>query len=625
MSSLPNLAPLTIPGVNTTDNRGVVSQPLLLQPLRVRIPMWDPPSGNSGPHLLELFGESNGVVRLLDSLEVTVPPPAIPDFVDLDIALGDLRLATRVMRLYYTITTDGGSTTMQPSIPITLDLDPPRWILPNNQLQFVVPPVPVMDEQYLRNNPLVAFSLPTYNIEALNDRIQFYLSNSDNPPADLPPVGGSFVNFSVRPRTATLDANAFRGLNNGVAYVFCKILDETGNNSVRSAGQRFTLNLGAATLPAPIIRPPIYNDQLIKRNDARLDEGGGVYVRVQTYPGFSAAARQQITVFWDGRPTLPEVVTQLPIDIKIPWATLRGPNATLTAQVVPVRYEITGLNPTPTPSASISVNVNLTIAGQDHPDAPALFNPTLAPVVIVGSTGIDTLTEADRNLPLRVRVPLFARPTVGETLSLYWNNVGPVSTYTVMAGDLEGNVVFFPNVPATVVGSAITAPHSVYYLTSNGFNEQRSPLTTVNARVIQLPAPQFRHTLTNGYLNCSSVPRVVDGVICFIPPNAGILENDEVRFIWQGYNENNWATLNLNVRDVQAIPWTLARTTAGASVTVGSFDRTLFPLRKLASATGSYQVWRGGVKVAESLPARVRVDLTYSTGCYCTPQGIVCN
>lgn len=630
MSTIPSLARLTIAGVNTTDGRGLVSQSLMLAPLSVRISRWDPPPvPGQAPHVLTLIGESGGVETQLASLTLTTPPPADPNFTyELFISLEYMHAAPfRVVRLYYTVTTNRGlnRNSMRPSIPITFDRDPPRRILTSDALQFVVPPIPVLNEQYLLNNPLVRFSFPPYSIGAVGDRAEFYFADVPNPPMGLPAAGGSLVNFSTTPWTATVDAAAFRNLSNGTHYIFCKFFDENGNFSTRSVGVPFVVGFAAGALPAPTIRPPIYNDVLIKRNDARADEGGGVFVHVETYPGWSAAPAQQIIVYWSGRPTAPQVVTRLPIDIPIPWTTLRGPNAVLAAETVPVRYEIIGLNATPTSSAAAQINVNLTIAGQDHPNAPALLNSTLALVEIVGSSGINTLTVVDQGLPVRVRVRLYDNPVSGERLDLFWNGVGPVASYTVGAGDVAGSVVFFSTVPASVVGAAITAPHSVHYTTTNGFNEQRSPVTVVNARVIQLPPPLVRHTLTNGYLNCNSVPSVMPGVVWFIAADPAILVGDRVDFIWQGFNENNWATQNVNVRNSQSIIWSPANASAGASVVVGSFDTTLLPLRKLASATATYEVWRGGVKVAESQPGRVRVDLTYSTGCYCTPRGIVCN
>lgn len=395
MSTIPGLAPLTIAGVSTTDGRGVVPQALMLAPLICQIPRWAPePSVGSPPHVVELFGISNGTVTLLDTLVVGPPPPPIRNFYNLTISLAYMRSApSRVVQLYYTVTTEGGSNSMLPTIPVTFDLDPPRRLLPTDVLQFVVPPVPALDNAYLQNNPRVAFNLPVYNIAAPGDRVELFLSNQANPAPNLPAAGGALVNFATSPWTVSLDAAAFRALSNGPAYVFYKIFDATGNFSTRSIGLPFNVNLGTVV---------------------------------------------------------------------------------------------------PTPS-------------------------------------------------------------------------------------------------------------------------------------ITLPAPRVQHTLTNGYLNCTSVPSVMAGVIWLISPINAIQVGDELRCVWQGYNENNWETQNPNVVFQRSLLWTQQNVTTGATVVVDSFDTTLFPLRRFTSATFTYEVWRNGVRVGVSQPGRVRVDLTYSTGCYCTPRGIVCN
>lgn len=614
--------PVTIPGVDTTDERGIVSRELLRNALKVRIPSWipEPSAPYDLVHTCQLWWESNDVIKLLDSFEVKVPPPAIPQYYEREIKLSDLRSATRVARVYYTFQINGGLSTSE-SVYITIDLEAPSLRLPSDVAEFVAPPGPAITEQYLVAHQPVRISFSSYDIDALNDRIAFYLFNSSQP-VEKPADGGSLVDFSTDRWTATLDPAAFRKLNNGPAWLFYRVFDETGNYSAMSAGLPFVMALG---LPAPSIRPPVYNDQLIKRDDARRDEGGGVFVRIDGYPGWSAAAKHEVVVYWDDRPTTRLVVSQLPFDVEIPWTVLRGPAAVLAKQSVPVRYEIYGLNPTPAPSVPVSVNVDLTIAGQDHPNAPALLNPTLARAEIVGLTGSNMLVDADRGQPVQVRVRLFETPQVGQVLSLFWNGVGPVATYTVRTADTAGNWVYFPNVPWSVVSGANTATYAVHYTTSNGVNEQRSPVTNVNVKVIPLPAPEHDHKkLINDYLNCYSEPSPVKGIVWKIAANPNIRIGDLITVKFVGFNENNWATVNTNVVFSQSLFWEATHTAAGVmKVIVDEFATAIFPLRKRGSATLIYEVWRHGEKVAESLPGKVRIDLTYPGGKYCSDKGIV--
>lgn len=392
LTNIPSLAPLIIKGVDTTNGRGVVPQALLLAPLKVLVPAWDTPVVGEPAHTLSLFWLSHDGERLLARLQVTAPPPPILDFYEVEIKLADLRSATRVAELYYSVDTEGGTNSMRPSIPITIDLDPPRLLRPTDVLQFVVPPSPALNEQYIVDHPQTAFIIPPYNIQAPYDWVEFYLSNLQDPPQNLAAAGRALVDFTTQPPTASLDAAAFRKLNDGAAHIFFRIYDATGNFSVpRSLGLPFKVNLLGTTTPT--------------------------------------------------------------------------------------------------------------------------------------------------------------RP---------------------------------------------------------------------------LPAPEIGHSLNkNGYLTCSSTPSFMAGVSWLIAPHAGIREGDEVRFVWQGFNENNWATENLNAVFRTSLRWTSTHAQKGATVIVDSFDTTLFPLRNFASASGSYEVWRDGKRVGESLPGYLRVDLTYGTGFYCSPRGKV--
>ncbi|WP_338505208.1 hypothetical protein VRB67_10560 [Pseudomonas trivialis] len=474
--------PLTVPGVNTADGRGVISQEMLLKPLKLEIPSWQPEPSEpyDKQHTCEVWWESDDGPRLLDTFFVGVPPPAVPNFYEREISLVHLRSRSRVAHLYYSVRSEGGQSFSDPKVTITIDLERPMLLRPNDMLAFQVPPGAVLDEQYMLDHQPTVFELPTYNIEAPGDRVEIYLSNSPIPPK-TPMDGESPVDFGTAPRTVTLDSDAFRRLNSGPAYAFFRIFDAAGNYSDMSAGLPFVIGGG---LLAPSIRPPAYVDQLIKRDDARA----GVFVRID-YPGWSATAGHQVIVYWDGRPSVVQAVTRMPFEVEVPWPVLRGNNAVLAAQTVQVSYELMGLNPSPTMSALLPVNVDLTIAGQDHPNAPALLNSTLAPVEVEGSTGTNLLVDADRGNPIRVRVRLFSTPQPGDVLDLFLNSKGPVATYTVKAGDAAGTWVNFPDVPATVLdGFALTA-HMLHYITSNGVNEQRSPVTTLNTRFLPLPAP----------------------------------------------------------------------------------------------------------------------------------------
>lgn len=154
------------------------------------------------------------------------------------------------------------------------------------------------------------------------------------------------------------------------------------------------------------------------------------------------------------------------------------------------------------------------------------------------------------------------------------------------------------------------------------------PFTVALGAVIpalKVPAPTVKHTLTNGYLTARSVPPAVQGVLWLIAPNNTIQLGDVLTFTWQGFMANNWSNPLADVVFTVSVTWTSTHSANGWEVVVRPYQTTLFPLRNYASATGTYEVRRGGVLVAQSLVGRVRTDLMYVTGCYASPLGIVCN
>ncbi|WP_338485773.1 hypothetical protein [Pseudomonas trivialis] len=248
------LDPLTVPGVNTADGRGVISQEMLLKPLKLEIPSWQPEPSEpyDKQHTCEVWWESDDGPRLLDTFFVGVPPPAVPNFYEREISLVHLRSRSRVAHLYYSVRSEGGQSFSDPKVTITIDLERPMLLRPNDMLAFQVPPGAVLDEQYMLDHQPTVFELPTYNIEAPGDRVEIYLSNSPIPPK-TPMDGESPVDFGTAPRTVTLDSDAFRRLNSGPAYAFFRIFDAAGNYSDMSAGLPFVIGGG---LLAPSIRPP---------------------------------------------------------------------------------------------------------------------------------------------------------------------------------------------------------------------------------------------------------------------------------------------------------------------------------------------------------------------------------
>ncbi|XVO89756.1 hypothetical protein ACQ9Y2_12070 [Pseudomonas palleroniana] len=624
------LNPIDVPGVDPADPNGLIPAALMLAPLEVRIPMWNPPPEPlDSPHILTLYWARGGSVVYSDSLTITSPPPPLlPEYV-IFIPLVVLRAQSGPVELYYSITDSfGGVSELDPKRTLTVDMDAPQLLNPTDHLEFVTAPAPAVDEAYLSTHPQVAFHIPPYVGRNDKDQIHFYLSNLPNPPV-AGEDGLYELVFSTDPLIAWLDADAFRTLNNGDAYLFFRIFDEAGNYSDRSAGLAFQLALMAlpGQLPNPRIVPPRYDDLLINREDARA----GVFVEIGVYTNW--APGDAVIVYWKGRPTVSTPINSLPIEVEIPWAVMRGPlTDPLVAETVPVRYEIIRGNLPPIPSFNILVNVNLTVAGQDHGNAPALLNPDLPVAEVWGlvSNTQNVVNHADNPAGARARVLLYDDPLPGQILRFYWNGIGPVATYTVQPGDIAGQLVFSTVIPWPVMQGVINPALPVYYTTSNGVNEQQTSNTLVNVNtgaLISFSAPVLRHTLVGpaSYLSCCSKPEVFSGVDWQVAPDDRFMLNDSIRFFWEGFKTNNWVPPVIDESKYDDVKTFDNNTDLmnGLSFTVAPYEEKVVPMRDFGSAHGWYQVWRAGALIGESLPRRIRIDLNFPTGGYCKAGDII--
>ncbi|MBT9300601.1 hypothetical protein [Pseudomonas sp. TAE6080] len=616
------LLPMDIPGIDPSDPNGLIPAPLMLAPLRVRIPMWSPPPELlDTPHTLRLHWLRGSIESIVDVVIVHAPPPTLPTFFELSVPLSVLREQSGKVLLYYSVTDSfGGVSTLDPKRMLTVDMDRPQLLRPDDRLFFVTPPMP-MDEAYLANHPRVAFNLPAYTGRGDMDRIEFHLSNID-PPSASGPIGSYTLGIND-PLIVYLDAHAFRSLANGTGYVYFRVFDKAGNFSDQSAGAPFELSLIPlpSNLPPPQIAPPSYDDLLIKRDDARA----GVFVRITDYIGW--APGDQVVVYWKGRPTAVQDVVSFPCDVLITWAVMRGPLTDgLAPETVPVRYEIIRGSLPPFRSFAILVNLNLTVAGQDHAHAPALLNRDLPIAQVWGLTSntLNVVNHDDNPAGARARVILYENPQPGEVLRFYWNGIGPVASYTVQFGDVEGQLVFSTVIPWAVMAGFIHPSLPVYYTTSNGVNDQQSDNTLVDVNtgvLIQFPAPILNHTVVGGggYLSCCSVPQVFWGVEWSVRHDDRFELNDWVEFYWEGYLTNNWELPVIEeskYKDAKGF-YTNDDLNNGLKFRVEPYEGKVVPMRDFGSARAFYQVRRGGVLVGESSPRRIRIDLNYPKGGYC--------
>lgn len=625
------LEPMDIPGVDPFDPRGLVPVSLMLAPLLVRIPMWLPaPEPLDTPHRVQLLWLRDGTERQADLKLIDAPPPPLPAYVEMHVPLSMLRERSGPVELFYrVIDSEGQPSELDPKVTLTIDMESPELLRPDDQLSFVNPPTTGVDETYLANNDPVRFNLPPFPGRDDNDRIELFLSNSPNPAAAAP--DGEYILVSASaPLVVELAAAAFLRLNNGPAYIFYQVFDEVGNFSTRSAGLPFVVDLitrPVVPLPAPAIKPPAYDDNLIKRDDARA----GVVVLIDPYANW--ADGDHVRVFWDERPVddvpvLDGVVTE----VSVPWLVMRGPAPDLVAEEIRVRYEIIrGL--AAYPSYVRRIRQDFRVAGQDHTGAPALLNPDLPLAEVRGLVSDETnvVDHRDQDVGARARVFLYEDPQPGQLLRFFWNGIGPVATKTVQVGEVAGQLVFSSVIPWAVMEGIIDSALPVYYITDNGVNQQQSGNTYVDVNtgpLISYPTPLIQHTLiggTNTYLTCCSSPQIFMGVTWKVVSHGDFELGDEVRFFTHGYNNNGWDEPVVDASRFNEVkkfetPTDLVH---GLDFIVSPFDPVVYSLRHVSTAQAWYEVWRGRYKIGESTLRRFRVDLAYPAGGYCEAGDII--
>ena len=620
-SDVPGILNFTeIVGVDPTDPDGLIPLAVSLRPLECRIPQWIPGPSPGRTHTLKLIWTVRGVAVEADSREFIGPlnPADFP--VSLFVPADFMRELDAVVDLHYEILTDGGITT--PALParrLTVDNNWPDWLHPSHQLTFVDPNIDVtgITDDVLNANPFIEVLVPGYRGRVGRDKVAFYLSNT-NPPFPLRQTGEQVFFFADEPLILRVPADAFRTLANGTAYLSGRLYDRAGNFSGLSAPKDFQVRLTAlpSNLPRPVIRFPAYEDFLINREDARRSVIAEIS---RVYDGY--APGDEVVMYWNGRAVLPaQPVDRFPFPVVIPWNILRG-TAPLVREEVPVRYEIRrGVQP-PVPSPSGFFWVDLTIAGQDHANAPERLNITLERVEVFGlGSGLrDELDFSDGVAGAQVWVRLYVNPQPGEQLALYWNNgAAPVAHYTVQAGDVTGQPVrFLPDVAGSVIireGNHPALP--VHYTTYNGVNVQDAPATPVNVHVAplhKLNAPLIQHTLHGPalYLVCESRPAICHGVRWLVAPDPWFELNDEIEFFWQGFSSNNGERPISDTDFSETHSLNANQLRDGLVVTVLPWEK-IEPMRQYASATAAFYVRRRGALLAESGEALVRIDRTSS-------------
>jgi len=380
--------------------------------------------------------------------------------------------------------------------------------------------------------------LPFYTGAREGDIIFLYWLDT-NLPQGMPVSSKTVLDSEIIAQDIRLELTGddIRAFNkDGIFYAFYKVRDRAGNETLTfSLPAQATVALDPLPVDLPPPSVPLHeNDSLLHRADARST------IKIEIVFFDNALPTDEVVFEWDGI-KLPAQPAVFPVSADVPWSVLTrngmGPRSFI------VQYEVSRGAWKQT-SRQAPINVDFSIAGQDHPAAPALLNPLLALCEIRGQSNLpNELIATDRNAPVIPRVELFQNPVAGQKLELYWGAwPTAAATYTVQPGDVAGQQIQFSDVPWNIIDSEPNnAALPVYYTTSNGVNLQQSSTTYVKVRVVtidDLPEPDFPDADLWGYINCAGTPW--DGIKHKITFTNNRFEADDViTLCWQGYRNLN--------------------------------------------------------------------------------------
>jgi hypothetical protein len=488
-------------------------------------------------------------------------------------------------------------------------------------------------DDYLTRHGQVRFKVPAYvDVQAL-DRAIYYWTDTPNPPeseAEIREQAFSQQDIDNDQLIITMYEADIRSRGPGERYIYYRLRDWAGNRGPRSTFLPLFVDLFPAPGNLKPARVPLSDRGLIDRQHARegaVDQGA-VTVEIDAYD--NPAVGDEVLINWDENPLAPLEVdpTQFPLEAHVPWSVLRanglGP---MTARIT---YKVRrGSGDTP-PSLETRVPMNLEVAGQDHADAPALLNPTLALLEVYGvkSRILNTLLSEDFGEDAEAFLTLFDDPQRGQTIEVYWGAIStPVAKYIVQPGDAAGK-----KVPITIPWSAIDQDRDnpalpVYYTTSNGINLQQARITSVRVLIVvieDLKEPSFPHAGKFGVLNCCACPRLWKGVWVKVEGNPAFDENDVVTLHWQGCAGMNGTSPISGVVDTFATTLNLDQARNGFEVHVADYEKLIAPMVNNGSALCHYDLKKRNGAVGVSKKDFVIISRTMPSGEVCSPTNETC-
>jgi len=516
---------------------------------------------------------------------------------------------------------------------VTVDRLPPDDGQSPRALVMLNVPGDITDD-YLTRFGEVRFQVTFYPDARARDRAIYFLTDNDNPPdseQEIREQAFSQQDIDQRQLIITIYEADIRAKGHGQRYFYYRLRDWAGNIGPNSTLLPVFVDLrsGPGTLKPP--RVPLSARGLIDREHAR--EGAtnqkAVTVEIDNYDNPDAS--DKLLIRWNGHDLAPlDVDPAKPVQTAtVPWPTLTADG--LGPMDARVDYRVSrGGTPTP-PSPETTVPFNFTVAGQDHPDAPALLNTRLAKVEIYGAVSkqLNKLLPDDYELPAEGRLALHDNPEPGEKVLLYWGTISaPVAEYEVQPGDTAGTVILF-SIPWEFIDQDKENPAlPVRYFTDNGVNQQLAPTTPVNVAIIiirNLPEPTFPDGGREGVLNCCANPRLWVHVKVHIEGNDAFDEDDVVELRWQGCQGPNGTSPISGVAHSFETTLTLDQARNGFDVLVTDYQKLIAPMLNNGSALCRYFLRKSNGGRGESRPDFVLINRTMPSGEICGPDNDLCD
>ncbi|QJP94460.1 hypothetical protein [Pseudomonas fluorescens] len=628
---VPELEKPRVPAILKDENGdespdGLLPRSALSDDLQVIVPNWIPPPVADPVYILSISWVLEGGLFTPVYKETFDTPGEKVLKVPRD------KLAHGIYALSYELNY-GGNKQYSFNTRVTVDRQPPNDGQTGDALVMLNVPGDLTDD-YLTRFGEVRFQVPFYVDAMARDRSIHFLTDNDNPPDSEQEIGEqvfSQQDIDLRQLIITIYEADIRAKGHGQRFFYYMLRDWARNTGPRSTLLPVFVNLkpGPGKLKPP--RVPLSARGLIDREHAR--EGAtnqkAVTVEIDNYDNPDAS--DKLLIRWNGHDLAPlDVDPAKPVQTAtVPWSTLTADG--LGPMDARIDYRVSrGGTPTP-PSPETTVPFNFTVAGQDHPDAPALLNTRLAKVEIYGAVSkqLNKLLPDDYELPAEGRLALHDNPEPGEKVLLYWGTISaPVAKYEVQPGDTAGTVILF-SIPWEFIDQDKENPAlPVRYFTDNGVNQQLAPTTPVNVAIIiirNLPEPTFPDGGREGVLNCCANPRLWVHVKVHIEGNDAFDEDDVVDLSWQGCQGSNGTSPISGVAHSFETTLTLDQARNGFDVLVTDYQKLIAPMVNNGSALCRYFLRKSNGGRGESRPDFVLINRTMPSGEICGPDNDLCD